>query len=591
MSLAPFLSMVGRGDGPLCSPAVSPASDVGFRPISRIAWWTGAWTDAQRCASRCAVAQSRRCSASPRRFGLATIALLTVALAPVAAHAYPGQAVRLGGIGPQGPASRSVTALHHNPAMLATLRRAAFHLAVSTAAEQQITRRYEIDRSTGEPTDTLAARTSVVQPGFDYFIGGSLHFDPVAIGAGVYSIGTTSRLVGTERGRYHLADDPDRGCLSLGTAKCAPNGGQVSYRHDITAAVAYDGGTFQLGFGLHLPMVRERFAFDEDTALGSDGTAVAECADKEDPTCAERVGFKGWTQWLPPDGAPAGFDAMLSFGAAVQLANETITLGAHYRTFPVRRAGEVALSGVALVCRPAPESEDESGAAACGVASPIRATLRQRVPQEVALGASFALGRARDWKLDLNMYWLDLCQGGGRRASCRDDGGQALRLVGLDRRAFSLPEFTRYRGLQDLYGIDAYVGYRAHARATVLLAGHASTSPVRRTAATVGASDGARVGLSAGAAVRVRGRGGRVLSLLLTPGYGIDLVLPRHVRPNEAAYSPAAAAEFAASDGDINAPGAADVLAGRARSTNAGRYFGVTHSLSLAISWGDGLAD
>lgn len=510
---------------------------------------------------------------------------------PIAAHAYPGQAVRLGGIGPQGPASRSVTALHHNPAMLATLRRAAFHLAVSTAAEQQITRRYEIDRATGEPTDTLAPRTSTVQPGFDYFIGGSLHFDPVAIGAGIYSIGTTSRLVGTERGRYHLANDPDRGCLRLGTDRCPPNGGQVSYRHDITAAIAYDGGSFQLGFGLHLPMVRERFAYDEDTALGDSDTTASVCADKEDPACAERVGFKGWTRWLAPDGAPAGFDAMLSFGAAVQLANDTISLGAHYRTFPVRRAGEVALTGVALVCRPAPDTTDTTGAAACGVASPIQATLRQRVPQELALGASFALGRARDWKLDLNFYWLDLCQGGGRRASCRDDGSQALRLVGLDRRAFSLPELTRYRGLQDLYGLDAYVGYRAHARATVLLAGHASTSPIRRIAASVGASDGARLGLSAGAAVRVRGRGGHALSLIVTPGYGFDVVLPRHVRPGEAAYSPAAAEELAATDGDINAPGAEDVLAGRARSTNAGRYLGLVHSLSIAVSWGDGLAD
>ena len=39
-----------------------------------------------------------------------------------AASAAPGQASRLGGIGPQGPAALAVSALHHNPAMLAALR-------------------------------------------------------------------------------------------------------------------------------------------------------------------------------------------------------------------------------------------------------------------------------------------------------------------------------------------------------------------------------------------------------------------------------------------------------------------------------------
>ena len=37
------------------------------------------------------------------------------------AHAAPGQGLRLGGIEPQGPATRAVTALYHNPAMLAAI--------------------------------------------------------------------------------------------------------------------------------------------------------------------------------------------------------------------------------------------------------------------------------------------------------------------------------------------------------------------------------------------------------------------------------------------------------------------------------------
>ncbi len=510
---------------------------------------------------------------------------------PATANALPGQALRLGGIRAQGPASRSVTALHHNPAMLATLRRAAFQIAVTAAADQQIVRRHTIDPATGEPLDTLGGRTSLVQPGFDYFIGGSLHFDPVAIGLGIYSLGTTMRLASATPLRYHLAPDPDRGCLSIGLDSCAPNGGQVSYRHDVTAAIAYDGGQFQLGVGLHFPMARERFAFDEDTALGSQGSAESPCTDKEDPACAERIGFKGWTRWVAPDGTPPGFDAALSFGVGVQLANDTVRLGARYRTFPLRRAGEIALGGVALVCRPDATLDETSSVQNCSSASTINATLRERLPQELALGVAVVLGRNRDWHLDTNLYWLDLCQGGVARASCRDNGGQTLRLVGLDRRAFALPEFTRYRGLQDVYGADAYVSYRAHARASALFAGHASTAAARRAAAHAGGADGARLGISAGAQIRLRAGPRAQFTLLLTPGYGLDLSLPRRVDPSRAAYSPAAAADFASTGGDINAAGADAVLAGQARSTNAGRYFGLTHSFSLAVSWGDGITD
>ncbi len=526
-----------------------------------------------------------------RRLGALLGVLLGATPCVEEAAAFPGQALRLGGIRPQGPATRSVTAMHHNPAMLATLRRAAFQVSITAAAEQNRIRRSAIDPDTGEPTGAMGTRNSLLQPGFDYFLGGSLHFDPIAIGLGIYTLGTTMRIASADPLRYHLAPDPDRGCLRLGTDKCPPNGGQVSYRHDITGAIAYDGGPFQLGVGLHFPVVRERFAFDEDTSLGSQGTSDTTCTDKEDPACAERVGFKGWTRWVPPSGAPAGFDAALTFGVGVQLANDTISLGARYRTFPLRRGGEVVLAGVALVCRPDPEAESTAAVPACSAATPTSATLRERVPQEVALGAAFLLGRNRDWHLDLNLYWIDLCQGGAKRASCDDDGGQTLRLVGLDRRAFALPEFTRYRGLQDVYGADAYVTYRAHARTAVLFAGHGSTAMVRRTASSAGAADGAKLGLSAGAAIRLRPGARSRVTLVLSPGYGLDVTLPHRVRPGQAAYSPAAAADFAASGGDINAAGADSVLAGLARSTNAGRYFGLTHSFTLALSWGDGLVD
>jgi hypothetical protein len=535
---------------------------------------------------------ARATRARRRTVGSALAVLLGALLLPDVAKAVPGQATRLGGIGPQGPATPSVTALHHNPAMLGAMRGSAFAVSIAGAIEQERVRRTAIDPTTGEPIGGLGAPNSVLHPGMGWFLGASFYFDPVAIGVGIYDVGSQTKLTSTDALRYHLAPDPDQSCLRIGLEHCPPNGGQVSYRHDLSLGIAYDGGAFQLGAGLHLPLIRERFAFDNDTALGSRGSESTVCVDKEDPGCAERIGFKGWTQWIAKNGAPPGFDAAVTVGFGLQLANEKVRLGGRYRTFPLRRGGEVALGGIALVCRPTPGTAGaDVGVPVCSDASPIRATLRERVPQEVAFGGSFVLGRSRSWRLDLNLYWLDLCQGGLTRAQCKDGGQQVLRLVGLDRRAFVLPQFGRYRGLQDIYGLDAYVSWKAHARANVLFAGHGNTAPVRRSAASAGAGGGPRIGISAGAQVKITTRRRTRTTLLLTPGYGLDVFLPRTVTAARAAFSPAAAGQFADAGGDINAPGADLVLGGRARPTNAGRYFGMVHTLTLALAWGDAFTE
>jgi hypothetical protein len=67
----------------------------------------------------------------------------------------------------------------------------------------------------------------------------------------------------------------------------------------------------------------------------------------------------------------------------------------------------------------------------------------------------------------------------------------------------------------------------------------------------------------------------------------VDLILPRRVGPSEARFDPVAATAFEAAAADLNGPGAAAVLAGRGRPTNAGRYFGMAHGLSLALMWGE----
>ncbi len=503
------------------------------------------------------------------------------------ATAAPGQGSRLGGIEPQGPASRAVTALHHNPAMLAAIPGTAVHASVGLHIEQQRIRRNEIDPGTGEPLPTLGDPTTLGNLGMGYFAGASVYFDPIAVGVGIYDLGSRYRLSSASPLRYHLAPDPDPGCLGAGLSRCPPNGGAVTHRQDLTAALAWNGGRLKLGAGLHLPRLRQRFAFDNDTELTPPGNAVTlECSDKEDPACAERVGFKGWTQWIPRDGAASGFDVALTVGAAIGLRNDTITLGARYRSPPLRRQGVMQLGGVALVCRPegdgGTEGEQTDQVPACDIADPVGATLRQRLPQQVAMGGSFLAGRSRQWRLDLNLYWMDLCPGGLRADRCSTDGAQTLSLTGLDRQSFVLPEFSRYRGATDLYGADLFARYRAQSNLFVIAAAHMSSPSVRSTALNATDDEGWRLGASLGMRIRLP----RV-DLVMVPGYGVDFVLPRTVDPEDALFSPEAASAFETGSGDINAPGAEAVLEGRGRPTNAGRYFGMLHSLSFAIMWGE----
>jgi hypothetical protein len=490
--------------------------------------------------------------------------------------------VRLGGVELQGPASRAVTALHHNPAMLAAMAGSAAHVSFTGGIDQLRVRRHDIDPSTGAGLGTFSDPTSLVNPAAGYFMGVNFYIDPIAFGVGLYDLSSQWRFVGADALRYHLAPDPDAGCLDPAKASCPPLGGSVTTRNDLTLALAWNGGRVQLGAAVHFPRLRTRFAFDHDTALAADAEGMsARCDVKEDPACAERVGFKGWTHWIAPGGTTPGFDAALTFGFAVSLKGDAITLGARYRTFPLRRAGEVALAGVAMVCRPdAPDGP--STVPLCSVASPGAATLRQRLPQEVALGGSFVLGRSRLWRIDTNLYWMDLCPGGLTPAGCADAGNQSLRLVGLDRAAFVLPEFQRYRGLQDLYGMDVYGSYRVRSNAAITFGGHFASPAVRRDATTAAHNEGWRLGASLGARFRLRQS-----NFLLVPGYGIDALLPRYVAPERALFDPRSRASFEAARGDINAPGANAVLEGRAHPTNAGRYFGLLHVFTLALTWGE----
>lgn len=522
------------------------------------------------------------------RARFAGIVLAGLAVATVPAHVSakpPGHTQRLGGVEPQGAATPAVTGLHYNPALLAAMRGTAVHGSVGFGLMQHRIRRNMIEGTTGAPTEELVRPTNLLHPTMGYFAGASFYFDPWAIGAGIYDVGSSYRLASADPVRFHLAPDPDVGCLRIGKNACPPNGGAVSYQHDVTIAAAWNGGPFQIGAAAHFPMVRERFTFDNDTELTpNDQALTVRCVSKEDPACAERVGFKGWTHWIGRDGIPAGFDAAVSLGVSFSLRDGRLTLGARYRTAPLRRGGEVILGGVSLVCRPNPDDNEATPdlVPACTQAEPTTATMRQRLPQQLALGVSALLGRARLWRLDLNAQWVDLCAGGIAPGRCPDGGGQRLRLVGLDRQSFVLPEFSRYRGLSDVYSLDAFVRRRLRNNSSLVFGSHVASPSTRRGADTADAATGAQLGASFGFRFRIPRT-----EVLLVPGYALDFSLPRIVTPAQARFDPEAATAFEINGADLNSPGAQAVLLGQGRSTNAGTYFAMAHGLSLALMWGE----
>lgn len=533
-------------------------------------------------------------SASPRSlqghgiFGLAAISGL-LALAPGPLRAAPGQTTRMSVAEAQGPATRGLTALHHNPAMLAGMPGTRVQVGGAGGLDQRWIRRYGVGPD-GAPNDSLGERESLLNPTTGYFVAASFYFEPFALGFGAYDLGSQYNLQSSDAQRWHLAPEPDRLavlCRDNDSDACRVNGGAASSRTDFTLAIAWNIlSRLRIGVSVHLPRLRSRFTYDNSRSLArADADTDGRCADVEAAACAERVGFAGLTRWLPSrDGRPSGFDLALTFGLAVDV-NDRVTLGLRYRTRPLVNGGDYVLAGQATVCRP---DETESGLGEvqpCSVATPIDATLREGGAREAALGAAFVLGRSKLWRVDGNLYWLDLChddRNGVGVLKCGDPGDQRLSLVGLDRDSVLLPETTRYRGRADVFGFDAYTTYRVRSNLAVMIGGHASSPATRRAAVSAAGSDAWRLGLSFGATVRVRQS-----NFQLVPGYAFDLFLPTTVKGDRAAFDPTAAAAFNASGGDLNTPEAALVLAGRGRPSNAGRYTGAVHTFMLGLRWSE----
>ncbi len=537
-------------------------------------------------------------------------ALLCAGLYPSqAAAAAPGGGARLAGSQAQGPATDAVTALHHNPAMLASMP----GLQLSTSLRggvDLLTVRKSASHQLGAPQGRPYHRATLVNPVGGYFFGASYQLDPIAIGAGIYDLSSRFRPWSADSLRYHLAPDPDVGCTTDPRMPCPKlrNGGAHEIRTDYSVAAAWSlFDNLQVGVAVHFPRMRLHFSHDNDTRLMARDDAPSACwvdnASVEDPRCAERLSFSGRRQlrWLGrQDGLGTRFDFATTLGVSVGIG-EHGRVGLRYRTRPLLSGGTVELRGRARVCTSGDAFDaNPNGLESCHLAPTLEARLRTPLPREVAVGVSWNFGTARQWHVDTNSYWIDECPGGNRLAECDHRDARSLSLIGLDPSAAILPELQLYRGRQDVLGTEVFGEYdlwktfhpktrgdtTTAPRVSLLLGGGFRSPAVRAGAITAAESDGWTLAADVGPKIELLRSHG---SWLLMPGYGLDILLPQRVGPGGAppSFDPQAALDFAASGGDINSPSADTVLSGRARASNAGRYSGSAHVLMFTLRWSE----
>lgn len=543
--------------------------------------------------------------------------------APRLAVAGPGVANRLAGGSAQGPASSSVTAIYHNPAMLGTLPGLSFEATTRIGVDHLIVRRFGISPN-GEPIDALGGRVQLANPTFDYFIGASFMLDPVAIGAAVHTYDPRFRINSDESLHYHLVPDVDLGCAVDGSRSCPGlrEGGMAEMRTDFDLALAWNALHFMsIGATAHFPRQRAYMARDVDSVLTGanlDTGCDPQSASVENPACAERLSFRGNTRlrWFGLNPRPSTrLDFALTVGVAFTIRKRA-SLGIRYRTQPLLGGGATTLNGLATVCLPNGAVNEQSSLSACESATPVDATMTETIPRELAIGGAIDFG---EWKFDTNLYWIDRCPGRtDGSGGCGGRDARALELVGLDEDASTLPETTVYRGLRDVFGAELWARYRLDdliganlpyykvlcsggregvdeatgkslscvPRVDFLFGAGFNSPGVRPSALTAASSDGWTLLGTLGTSFNLPTRNG-VWSLI--PAYGVDFLVPTRVGPGgyDPAYRPSQAIDFEAGGADLNAPSAAVVLQGRGQPTNAATYTGAVHSVSFSVRWSE----
>lgn len=546
--------------------------------------------------------------------GITLLAPLGLLLAwPQVSRAGPGQADRLAGAEAQGPATRSVTAMHHNPAMLGALSGFHFQANVRGGLDHRRARRFGL-LDDGGVSKQLGTAENLIDPTADFFVGGSFSFDPVAIAIGVYSLSNRLRFTAPQEQRYQLAFDPDVA------------GGAYDLHNDFTLAFAWSPiRSVHFGGAVHAPVIFLGRSRDEDTYLLGDGVQGVGCGavqgtGSESGACAEYLSVRTKT---------AAFNLNVTVGAAIEVT-PSLTLGVRYRSPLWLNEQAAKLDGKATVCLSDEAADAElydTSVPRCSEANKVKAEASIVLPQEAAIGLSSTFGDDDQWQLDTNLYWVDRCRGWSTGIGSRCDDADSIHtsLVGLDQTAAVLPDFKIYRGYQDLFGLELWGRKRIWGQSPKQQQGHGDadepghehdaaeethgkgplsglsllfgaglrTPGVRRGSVTVVESELWTMSANLGARLTFKRRGQsrrRRGGWYIVPGYGLDMVLPSKVGGSSGQssdFAPQAALDFAASDRDINGPGADAVLAGRARPTNAGSYFQDVHVFSIGVGWNE----
>lgn len=448
-----------------------------------------------------------------------------------AAPASPLLDPHLGGVVFTGPTAAHPTAVYFNPAAMALDSGTHLYVASTLRLDQLGIDRAAIDPDTGVP-------------------GGSRTFPG------------TSVLVVSPGGFVSFVSDFNNRKFTFGVAASAPIAQRLPAGRDELGYHVLDGHDYELfatlamsyrvnerlmvGFGVHAVAYSSfQLSFLRDTALEG-GTAGLAGVGAENPEAAERY-----------DVAVSSILSNLSFNAGIVVQPKPGWLIGLAFTAPPggSREFEVVSEGTARVtAAPRDGGAVHTGSARVAYKLPFIVALEGRGPiapgYDAVVGVRWeALGRQETW--DLRLFGGDLGDGG-------------------------FPEwYPRYRGLNDVWVLEAGVEAREHERvrpgvrvrvATPAVSG-SLTAPAQFQGLELGALSGVELRLNQGLAVAL--------------GYALTWSPPRDV--TDSAFDPAV--RIACADAGYPLDDCAAVREGRAIPTAAGAYHRLQHGMSLALRY------
>ena len=520
------------------------------------------------------------------------VGALGLLLSTSSAKAAPGEGIFVAGIEAQGPASSSLSAVFHNPAMLVDLNGLTLQASSRGKFRQQWITPAQIDAS-GQASSGYLDRSHTLNLALDGFVGASFLFENFAVAAAIYSLDARNRQNSPSALQSFVRDNPDAYCKLRPGHRCASTASASGFsevRTELTLALAWQTlGRLRVGLGFHFP----RYDLAWSRTQQSEYQPSADACDRfaqSDEQCevVESLRVRTRLSWFGRAEQGSRLLFAVTTGLALRI-HPRLTIGARYRWRPNFGGRDPRLHGTLRACALV-TSESGTQELRCGSEPPTRAQVSTHEGRQFALGASYQPKQLKHLRLDAQAYWIQGCAD-ERRGDCEHGADSTLSILGSEAGGNPTVDRPIYRGHSDRFGGELWVRSNAFSqrpdnwnRLSLTGALGLSSPSVRKAALTPVDDDAWSAFIATSTAIELIRR---KASLYLVPGYAASWQWRQRVggdtRP---AYDGTAWSTYLASGGDIDTEAGKTVLDGRAHPSNAGIYQSLQHNITLSLRWG-----